>query len=98
MRAAKGSRTRSVAAQHNTLQRITARRNVVQPGATVPHVRSDGLKDPKRCLPDGTLKPRRPLPHVYKSDVERSISRNELGKWILCAQLNGWPVRCSSWP
>lgn len=56
-------------------------------------MRSDSLNDPKRCLPDGTLKCRRPLPHVYKADVLRSIVRNEQGKWVLCAPLNGWPVR-----
>ena len=46
----------------------------------------------KHCLPDGSLKPRRPLPHARAADFFSSLTRTADGRYIFPGVLNGWPA------
>lgn len=52
----------------------------------------DDFQDPKHCLPDGSLKPRRPVPQVRSSDFFPKLRLTENGKWVFPGPLNAWPA------
>ena len=52
----------------------------------------DDFQDPKHCLPDGSLKPRRPVPQVRSSDFFPKLRLTEKGKWVFPGSLNAWPA------
>ena len=52
----------------------------------------DGVVLPRLCNEDGTIKPRRPLPHIYASDFFRSLVKTRDDRWIFVGKLNGWPA------
>ena len=53
---------------------------------------SDEYCDPKHCTEDGSLKSRRPMPHVRTRDFFASLAKTEEGKWVFNGVLNGWPA------
>jgi len=58
-------------------------------------LRADGTRslptaDPKHCLPDGALKPRRPIPHIRLDDFLARLEEKAPGNFILAGELNGW--------
>ena len=46
----------------------------------------------KHLTKDGTLKPRRPLPHVLAADFFDSIVKTSDGRYMFSGILNGWPA------
>eukprot|EP00511_Aplanochytrium_stocchinoi_P009391 CAMPEP_0204864056 /NCGR_PEP_ID=MMETSP1348-20121228/3788_1 /ASSEMBLY_ACC=CAM_ASM_000700 /TAXON_ID=215587 /ORGANISM="Aplanochytrium stocchinoi, Strain GSBS06" /LENGTH=537 /DNA_ID=CAMNT_0052014581 /DNA_START=25 /DNA_END=1635 /DNA_ORIENTATION=+ len=54
-----------------------------------------GFDHPKYVLKDGSLKPRRPLPHIFRDDFFNSIEGSSDGRWIFNGNLNDWPALSS---
>ena len=53
-------------------------------------VLADDFKPPKKlCRPDGSLKPRRPLPIVRASDFFSSLVQTADGRWVKPAEMEG---------
>ena len=52
----------------------------------------DGLVNEKVCTPEGAIKPRRPMPHIYASDFFKQLVQTKDGRWIFVGRLNGWPA------
>lgn len=51
---------------------------------------TDDFIHPQDCLPNGDVKPRRPIPVIRESELLRDLQR--VGDhWILPGPLNGWP-------
>lgn len=51
---------------------------------------TDDYSNPKHCLADGSLKPRRPIPHIRASDFFGSLTHTADGRWIYEPAINGW--------
>mmetsp|Transcript_18337 Transcript_18337/g.44161 ORF Transcript_18337/g.44161 Transcript_18337/m.44161 type:complete len:412 (-) Transcript_18337:190-1425(-) len=50
----------------------------------------DDFTDPKHCLPNGALKPRRGIPQIRYSDLLAGCQQVD-GQWMFAGPLNGWP-------
>lgn len=53
---------------------------------------ADDLVDLRFCTADGSIKPRRPLPHVRASNFFSSLSVTSDGRWCFTGVLNRWPA------
>jgi len=53
---------------------------------------AEDFRSKSLCRADGTIKPRRPLPHARASDFFSSLSRTSDGRWCFTGVLNGWPA------
>mmetsp|Transcript_4409 Transcript_4409/g.5115 ORF Transcript_4409/g.5115 Transcript_4409/m.5115 type:complete len:536 (+) Transcript_4409:150-1757(+) len=47
---------------------------------------------PKLVLKDGSLKPRNPLPHIFRDEFFDQVSLSKDGKWVFTGCLNDWPA------
>lgn len=54
-------------------------------------VMPDDFRDPRHSLPDGSLKPRRPMPQIKVRDLLAGLARSADGRWVFEGPLNGWP-------
>ena len=66
-------------------------------GGTVWHAQivPDSFSDARHCTANGSLKPRRPRPHVRASEFLGALERTSGGGWALSSEfgpLNGWPA------
>ena len=61
-------------------------------------VLADGYTRSKCCRPDGTIKPRRPMPHVFATDFFSSLSVSSDGRWCFTGLLNGCDRRAARTP
>jgi len=52
---------------------------------------SDDFRSPKHTLPNGKLKPRRPIPHITASDFLAGIKKED-GTYFFPKMLNEWPA------